>query len=496
MPNQQLSVLLENTYSLPAELDREISGMTQDSTQVQEGDLYFACKGGKLDGREFISDAITKGAVAVLAESDSSEVVFLKNIPVIPVNNLKHSINPIAAIFYGHPAKALCLIGVTGTNGKTSCTYFIAAALQQLNIPCGIIGTLGSGMYGNIIPSKWTTPDPIALQETLARLVESGASVVAMEVSSHGIDQGRIEGIEFETAIFTNLTRDHLDYHGDMETYGNVKKRLFENFKVKHSVINADDPFGRSIISSLKSKTDIYAFALEHTSVDVPGVFAHDIQFDETGLHARIETPWGNGTIRVALMGQFNLSNILAVLTTLCLLDIPLADALKSLSQLKSVPGRMEAIGNANEKPLVVVDYSHTPDSLEKALIALRQHISGKLYCVFGCGGDRDKGKRPLMAKIAEQFADVIVVTDDNPRHEDPALIVADIVEGFLRPDEVIIQHDRSKAIQDIIQCAVAGDGILVAGKGAETFQQIGDAKIPLNDGEIVKQYLAHFSSV
>jgi UDP-N-acetylmuramoyl-L-alanyl-D-glutamate--2,6-diaminopimelate ligase len=496
MPNLRLSSLLEIAYKIPKELERDITGLTLDSRAVQPGDLFFAFPGLQLDGRQFISEAIDKGAAAVLAESTSEEVTFLKNIPIIPIQNLKFKIGAIAAVFYGHPTQSLKIIGITGTNGKTSCTYFIAQALAQLNIPCGIIGTLGSGLLGNIQPTGLTTPDAITLQGIFAKMVEQGAQVVAMEVSSHSIDLGRIEAIPFEVAIFTNLTRDHLDYHGDMETYGNVKKRLFDNPYVIHAVINADDAFGSSLLSTLKETKNLLSYSVNPLSTLVPQITAAQIRSNPTGLSARINTPWGEGDIQLALMGQFNLSNILAVTAALCLLDIPLANVLQCVSNLKPVAGRMETVLGFEDAPLVVVDYAHTPDALEKVLTALRQHVPGKLFCIFGCGGDRDKGKRPLMGRIAELHADVVILTNDNPRHEDPAQIIKDILTGMSHPEKIIIQQDRSKAIQDIIQCAVAGDGIVVAGKGAETHQQIGDSKIPLNDSEIVRRSLAHFSAV
>jgi UDP-N-acetylmuramoyl-L-alanyl-D-glutamate--2,6-diaminopimelate ligase len=490
MPTLPLSTLLENAYKIPKELERDITGLTLDSRAVQAGDLFFAFPGLQLDGREFIAEAVSKGAAAILAEADSQEVTFLKNIPVIPIKNLKFKIGAFASVFYGQPTQSLRIIGVTGTNGKTSCTYFIAQALAQLNIPCGIIGTLGSGLLGNVQPTGFTTPDAITLQAIFANLLAQGAQVVAMEVSSHSIDLGRIEGIPFEVAIFTNLTRDHLDYHGDMETYGNVKKRLFDNPYVNHAVINADDAFGATMLSALKETKNLLSYSVSPSATIVPQITADQIRSNTKGLSARIATPWGEGGIQLALMGQFNLSNILAVTAALCLLDIPLDEVLQCMSNLKPVPGRMETVGDLEDAPLVVVDYAHTPDALEKVLLALRQHVPGKLYCIFGCGGDRDKGKRPIMGKIAEQCADVVILTNDNPRHEDPTQIVADILAGISQPEQVIVQHDRSKAIQDIIQCAVAGDGIVVAGKGAETYQQIGDSKIPMNDGEIVKKSL------
>lgn len=311
-----------------------------------------------------------------------------------------------------------------------------------------------------------------------------------MEVSSHSIDQGRINGIDFEIGIFTNLTRDHLDYHGTMEAYAAVKKRFFEEALLRHAVINMDDKLGKEIVTAISSQKNCVGYSIDKKiSASIPMVWADQINLTDSGILATVHTPWGMGELRSSLIGQFNLSNLLAVLTALCLMDVPLSTALACLSQLLPVPGRMQTMGG-NDQPLVVVDYAHTPDALEKVLIALRQHCQGKLYCLFGCGGDRDQGKRPLMAAIAERYADIVVVTDDNPRTEDPRRIVKDILTGFGKPENVIIEHDRSKAIHHIIECAILGDCILIAGKGAETYQQIGNTKIPFNDGEQVRERL------
>lgn len=481
-----LSMLLHGLLGPPIPADLEITGLTLDSRLVQPGELFLACQGTQLDGRKFINDAIQKGAKAIVAESADDQLYFHDTIPVIPIHNLKHQLSEIAARFYGYPAKSLNIIGITGTNGKTSCSHFIAQALQHLQIPCGVIGTLGSGLYGELKAGNLTTPDAVTLQKTFAEFLNKGIKHVAMEVSSHSIDQGRVNHVPFVAAIFTNLTRDHLDYHGTMEAYGAAKRKLFDNPFVKYSVINNDDAFGQQMLGLL-SKTFSYG-------IKNPGdVSAKQIALDLSGMHAEVTSPWGAGRLDVDLMGQFNLHNILAVLATLCLLEIPFAEVLQSLSVLSPVPGRMQTVGG-KEKPLVVVDYSHTPDSLEKALLALRPHCQGKLYCVFGCGGDRDRGKRPIMAKIAEQHADFVIVTDDNPRTEDPGQIAAEIMQGFNLPNKVILQHDRSKAIRDVIQYAKVGDCILIAGKGAETYQQIGDQKIPFSDIEKVKESLYNAS--
>ena len=477
-----LSTLLESIIPIPSQADLSITGLALDSRLVQQGDLFFACQGTNLDGSQFIDDAIKNGASAVLTDN---EVVEPKAIPIYSIPNLTKKIGEIAARFFNFPSKKMRMIGITGTNGKTSCSYFIASALQKVSMPCGVIGTLGNGMYGDIKPGALTTPDAITLQKICSEFLAEGAKAIAMEVSSHSLEQCRVNGIKFEVGVFTNLTRDHLDYHVTMEAYGAAKRKLFANSKSKFAVINADDAFGKELIES-EAHHRVFAYSINKDislPKSVPLIVASNIHLDITGIKARVSTPWGEGNLHVPVIGLFNLSNVLAALTTLCLLRVPLPLALSCLSGLTSVPGRMQMLSYKN-KPLVVVDYAHTPDALEKVLIALREHRKGKLYCVFGCGGDRDRGKRPLMAKMAEQYADQVMVTDDNPRTEKPEQIVTDIMAGFADPSKIIIQHDRSTAIQDIIQCACAGDIVLIAGKGAETYQQIGNNKIPFSDVE------------
>ncbi len=486
MNQLKLSELLEKSI-LPDDIS--VSGLALDSRKVQPGDLFFACQGTALDGRRFIDDAIAKGARAVLvdAEGESAPIVYRQAVPIIAIDQLNQHISAIAGRFYHDPANAMDIIGVTGTNGKTSCTYFIASVLQQLGMPCGVIGTMGHGLYGDIQSGGLTTPDAMSVQRILAEFKQQGAKHVAMEVSSHSLVQGRVEAIPFKVGVFTNLTQDHLDYHGTMEAYGAAKRRLFAELATQHAVINQDDVFGRTLIETLLPQKNIISYGLQKSTL-VDSVYAENVTLDH-GIRAHVVTPWGEGELVTALMGQFNLSNVLAVLAVLGVLGIPLAKSLACLKNLRSVPGRMETLGG-HEQPLVVVDYSHTPDSLEKALLALRPHCRGQLYCVFGCGGNRDRGKRPKMAAIAEQLADYVIVTDDNPRTEDAAEIVADIMQGFRSPEKIIIQHDRSKAIYYGIQYAQRGDCVLIAGKGAETYQQIGENKIPFSDVEQVREIL------
>jgi len=485
-----LSSLLAGFYpdvsALPQELD--ISDLNLDSRLVKANDLFFALSGTHLDGRQFIEDAISNRAVAILIDSFKFELNWQNNIPIISIPDLRKQTGKIAAKFYDYPAKKMQMIGVTGTSGKTSCTQFIAAILNHLAISCGVIGTLGNGLYGHIEAGSLTTPDAITLQKTLANFVDQGAKITAMEVSSHSLDQGRVNGIEFDVGIFTNLTREHLDYHKTMEEYGAAKKRLFN--QSHYAVVNADDAFGREIFHSFKNRQDIFAYASHANNSDAK-IYAENIRLNSSGIKARIRTLWGDGELETSLVGQFNLNNLLAVITSLGLLKIPLDSILAAIRILNPVAGRMQTFGG-NNKPLVIVDYAHKPDALEKVLVALRQQCHGKLYCVFGCGGDRDRGKRPMMAKIAEQYADHVIVTDDNPRYEDPAQIIEDILQGFENRSQVKVEHDRSKAIQDVIRLSQSGDCVLIAGKGAETYQIIGDQKHPFSDIDKVKEVLQY----
>lgn len=486
--------LIHEPQILPIDADFEVENLTLDSRKVTENSLFFALSGTQSDGRKHIDEAIKKGAKAVLVEveKDAEPITFADKIPLIPIAFLRHKLGMIAGKFYGFPAEKLRFLGVTGTNGKTSCTHFFAQILTNLGQKCGVIGTLGTGFYGDLSDTGMTTPDAISLQSKAHEFLSTGAKAVAMEVSSHSIDQGRINNIPFEIAIFTNLTQDHLDYHGDMPTYAGIKHRFLAQYPINHLIINIDDHHGRQWLPALSQKRSVFAYSTKLVA-DLPGFIPHiytdHVELSLTGIKARVYTPWGNGKLDLPLIGEFNLSNALAVLTALCVYGVPFDTVLAELKNIKSVAGRMQQLGG-NGKPLVVVDYSHTPDSLEKSLQALRAHTLGKLICVFGCGGDRDAGKRPQMAAIAEKIADHVIVTNDNPRHENPESIAAQIKQGFSHPERVVFELDRSKAIQKSIQLASENDCILVAGKGAEIYQQVGEVKHPFNDVTVVQEFL------
>lgn len=483
-----LKNLLVGILDLDARLNCVVTGISIDSRKVKSGDLFLAYHGAVVNGHDFIDDAVDKGAVAVLCE-DAISSASSKKIPIVVVPDLKKQIGLIAAKFYGYPSRQLKVIGVTGTNGKTTITQFIASILTNLGVPCGVIGTIGIGFPGKLTPVVNTTPDSVTLHHWLFKLKKEGAQVVVMEVSSHSLVQKRISGIDFNIAVFTNLTRDHLDYHGTMENYGIAKKMLFMQPKLSYAVINADDEFGLKLIKEFKDQLEVYAYTIKDTMVEVPAIEAKDIKLDIHGIIANVITPWGRGTLNSQLLGKFNLSNLMSVLAVLGIMKISLKDALMNIGKLETVNGRMQTFGG-DKKPLIIVDYAHTPDALEQVLLALRECCSGALWCIFGCGGDRDKGKRSIMGQISERYSDHIIITSDNPRNEDPEQIVNDILQGLLCPWAAEIELDRRAAIAHAIDCAHANDIIVIVGKGHEDYQIIGKERLPFNDQKVVEKVL------
>ena len=486
-----LSALTAGIVGVPADI--RVSDVTLDSRSASPGSLFLACRGQAHHGLKFAKQAISLGARAVLYDpanvSAEDKPKFGSEIFVAPVPHLSRHAGTIADRFFGEPAQALTVIGITGTNGKTTCAWLLAQALQVCGRPAAYMGTLGFGVPPSLTATERTTSDAVNVHRQLAALRGVGVECVSMEVSSHAIDQDRVAAIRFKTAAFTNLTRDHLDYHGTMEAYGGTKARLFAWPTLSHRVINVDDPFGAYLAAQLSSTrlvitTRLVAVAgssLPHAEM----VRAVRATPESSGLRLNIETSWGASEFAVPLIGDFNVDNVLTVLAVLLAWGIPLVTASTALAQCKAPSGRMEVFGGKGQSPLAIVDYAHTPDGLEKALRAARAHCHGKLRVVFGCGGDRDAGKRPVMGRIAADLADDVVVTDDNPRTEDPAKIVADIVSG-MGGRKTEIEHDRARAIRAAIERSAPDDVVLVAGKGHEDYQIYGTERRPFRDQAVV----------
>jgi len=468
----------------PSQGDVVVSGLTQDSHAVRAGDAFVALAGAKHHGIEFADAAVAQGAAAVLAENPGPESQ-IQN-PVIRIDNLRSHLGEIAARFFNDPSSAMTVVGVTGTSGKTSTVQLLAQAFAQLGKRAATIGTLGAGLHGALRAGERTTPDVIRVHGLMAEFRDAGATDVAMEVSSHALDQHRVDGIHFDVAVFTNLTRDHLDYHGTMEAYGAAKAKLFAWPGLRAAVINADDAFGRELAARVPAGVQVVRCGIDNADADVR---ASDVRTHSDGIDFRLATPWGEAPVHSALLGRFNVANLLAVAGVLGALDVPFAKIHGALQALQPINGRMNRLGGGS-LPLVVVDYSHKPDALEQVLAALRAHCDGKLICVFGCGGERDAGKRPIMGAIAERMADAVIVTDDNPRGEDGDAIVAQIVAGMRAPEHATMMRDRARAIGLAITQARAGDVVLIAGKGHETYQEVGGAKHPFDDLQVARATL------
>ncbi|HEX7606968.1 MAG TPA: UDP-N-acetylmuramoyl-L-alanyl-D-glutamate--2,6-diaminopimelate ligase [Usitatibacter sp.] len=472
-----------------AQLGVPLTDLTADSRTVKMGSIFVAYPGTALDGRAFIAEAIARGAAAVIWERAGFSWNDRWDAANLGVEGLRGKISEIAGHVFGNPSKSLWMAGVTGTNGKTSVSQWIASALDGLGRRSAVIGTLGNGLVGERVEAKNTTPDPIVLQRLLAEYLRRGARNVAMEVSSHGLDQGRVAGIKFDTAVFTNVTRDHLDYHGTMEAYAEAKFALFMARGLTHRVINIDDDWGASFAERLGGDVITYGQARGK-----PRIAASDIGLSEAGVRFHVDSEWGSGEVRARVLGAFNVSNLLAVLGALIAAGVSFDEALNAVRALEPVPGRLERVGGG-AVPLVVIDYAHTPDALEKALEALRPTVGAghRLVCVFGCGGDRDAGKRPLMGQVAARLADHVIVTSDNPRSEAPAAIIGQILAGIRGGAESI--EDRQVAIFSAVHQAQPGDVVLLAGKGHETYQEIAGVRHPFSDGEIARAALAEWES-
>ena len=459
-----------------------IERLTADSRRARPGTAFFAYPGEKADGRAYIGDAVARGASAVLWEADNFAWSPAWRVPNSAVHGLKRRAGELAAQFYGQPSHALWMCGVTGTNGKTSCSHWIAAALEASGTQAGIIGTLGCGFAGALRDAGNTTPDALELQATLAELRRAGARAVAMEVSSHGLAQGRVNGVRFACALFTNLSHDHLDYHGSMQAYAEAKAALFAMPGLAAAVLNLDDPFGRELARRLAGRVRRIGYAM-----DAPAAGATE-EFIGLQPSLQIVSSWGEARLVTRQVGRFNLANALGVLGCLMARGMPFTDAVRLLAELPAVPGRMEQLG---ERPLVIVDYAHTPDALDKVLAALRPLAAargGRLAVVFGAGGDRDPAKRPVMGAVAERGADRVIITSDNPRSEDPRRIIEAIASGMrsAAPRE----PDRRRAIEMAVLDAASADVVLVAGKGHESYQEIAGERLPFSDQAVARAAL------
>lgn len=460
--------------------DAVVTGLAVDSRRVTPGDLFLARTGSQHDAHDHVPEAVARGAVAVCSERPVTA-----GVPNVVLPDLRTRLGAIAARFYDDPSARLTCIGVTGTNGKTSIAWLCAATLDET----AFVGTLGWGPPPRLCPTALTTEDPVVLQRRLRRLLDRGVARVAMEASSHALDQGRVADVRFDIAVLSNLTRDHLDYHGTMERYANAKRKLFETASLRVAVVNVDDALGRDLARQPTVETVTYGTATD------AAVSWSDLAWRPDGIEGRWRSPWGSPRFHLPLFGDFSVHNAAAALCTACVLGSSIDDIVARMASMPPVPGRMQPVAAPGSGgPTVIVDYAHTPDALGAALKAARHHLPGTLTCVFGCGGDRDRGKRPLMAVAAEAGADAVVLTSDNPRGEAPGAIIEDTLAGFDRPGDVTVEVDRARAVRLAIERGSAGDVVLIAGKGHEDYQEVAGRRVPYSDVEAARAALADVS--
>ena len=476
-------------------LQERVTGtLSADSRKLAPGDGFIAWPGAATDGRKYVNAALGAGAAACLVEHEDAQAYGFSDDRVATYEGLKAATGPIVAAYFGVPSEQLQVVAITGTNGKTSTAWWLAQALDRLGRKCGVVGTLGVGQLGAMVFNGLTTPDPVLLQQQLKRFVDEGFVACALEASSIGLEERRLEGTRIRLAVFTNFTQDHLDYHASMADYWQAKKMLFSWPGLQAAIINIDDAKGFELSAALiGAPLDVWTFSCTGVArLQAQAIChgTHDLSFEvvEGAERHRISTP---------MVGLYNVSNLLGVVASLRAMNIPLADAVNACADLLPVPGRTETL-TVPGQPLVVIDYAHTPDALEKVLLAIKPVAlsrGGRLWCVFGCGGDRDASKRPLMAAIAEKSADQLVVTSDNPRTEDPQLIIDQMLRGLSRPDAVLVQADRAAAIADALRLAQAGDVVLLAGKGHENYQEIKGVKFTFSDRDQAQAVLDALSA-
>lgn len=494
-----LSVLLKGFALVSAEQDCDITSLTIDSREAKQGSLFVALKGTQQHGLDYAESVAENGAFAIVWESDDDCQVQNLAVPQIEIQDLRDALGEIANRFYDSPSQAVNVIGITGTDGKTSVSHFIAQTLGN----CAVMGTMGIGLLDGLQTATHTTPDVINTHKNIAEMKAQDIEVLAMEVSSHALDQGRVSGVNFDVAVLTNLTRDHLDYHGTVEAYAEAKAKLFAWSDLKALVLNLDDEFGQvlakkwgGVLRAHSSTETTVIIGYGVGSVDdypVDSLVAVNAEFNSSGISAQIHYKNQVAELKASVLGRFNLSNLLASLGAILALGYTLQDAVTELNKVHTVAGRIEKVSDTDV--LAVVDYAHTPNALETVLKALREHTQNQLICVFGCGGDRDSGKRPLMAKIAENNADVVIVTDDNPRTENPQSIMAEIVAGFTQPTNVTIEHDRASAISIALKQAKSGDTVLIAGKGHENVQILATGSIEFSDRDHANKVLQELAA-
>jgi UDP-N-acetylmuramoyl-L-alanyl-D-glutamate--2,6-diaminopimelate ligase len=471
-----------------ANSDVTCTGVTFDSRQAGPGTVFVALRGLETDGRTYVPQAVAAGAVAVVAEGPPDRTA---GVTWVEVPDARAALAQLASTFFGHPSRELRVVGITGTNGKTTTSYLVGAIMEAAGIPCGVMGTVAYRIGGLVIDAPRTTPEAPDVQRLLRQMVSSGCGACAMEVSSHALALRRVDGVRFSAAVFTNLTRDHLDFHGNMEDYFAAKRRLFEMLpEDAPAVINADDPRGQALAAASPR-------AITYGIAKPADVSAGPMSPSLSGLQFDAPTPWGTVRVRSRLVGRPNVYNILAATATAVSLDVPISAIERGIAGLAGVPGRFEVVSDDADDITVVVDYAHTDDALRNLLETARPLSAARLITVFGCGGDRDRTKRPLMGMVAARLSDVVVITSDNPRSEDPARIIEEIERGIpagsqspTRTPSVVSVVDRADAIERAIAMATAGDVVLIAGKGHEKYQQIGDRVLPFDDGEVARAAL------
>lgn len=482
-----------------------VGQLYSDSRQIKlEADgvaVFVAYPGDEADGRKYVADAVNRGARAVMFDNSEFQWREEWSVPHMGVANLKQLVGQIAAAYYRHPSQNMFTVAITGTNGKTSCSQWIASALARQGSLAAAIGTLGVGVFHagtckGHEATGYTTPDAVLLQRKLAELRDAGVTALAIEASSIGLDQGRLSGMHVDVALFTNFTRDHLDYHRSMEDYAAAKHQLFAWPGLRHAVLNLDDPMGSALALQCRDKLSVIGYTLGDAKMEgIPILRASSIRLRHAGTEFHVESPFGSARVKTHLVGSFNISNVLGVLGVLLAKGVAWDAAIEAVGALQPAPGRMQQVGG-RDAPMIVIDYAHTPDALAKALAALRlvaDERQGQLWCVFGCGGDRDSGKRPEMGTVAE-VADHVVVTSDNPRSEDPQQIMDQIVGGMKKPAQTII--DRAAAILAAVRQADKRDVILLAGKGHENVQEVGDVKYPFADADHAALALAAWATI